>query len=561
MTKEILLEMSPQQILQTPLYNKGSAFTREEREELGLHGLLPYHVSSIEEQVKRRYENFLIRPTQISKFLFLNSLQNRNEILFYRLVSEHITEMLPLIYTPTVGDISLHYGHLYREPRGLYIAYPEKNNIQKMIDQFKDRPIEVIVVTDGERILGLGDVGVGGKVIPIGKLSLYTLFGGIHPSRTLPIFLDVGTNNAEYLQDPDYVGWRHERVRGASYDAFVDEFVRCVKKTFPNVLLQWEDFAKQTARPLLDRYRNEILSFNDDIQGTATVVLAAALTACKKQKRRLKDQKIAVLGGGSAGLGICNYLVEAMMSEGCSEEEARSRFYIVDIHGLIHTNSPMDALQKDFAQDVLALKTWTVKDPNKISLLEVVRNAKPSILIGVSTQTGAFTEEIVKEMAFSCEHPLILPLSNPTSRSEARPVDLVHWTEAKALFATGSPFPSVEYKGQLYPSPQCNNVYIFPGVGLGAISCKAKKVTDRMFVAAAEELSRHSPLLSDPAGSLFPSFEHLKAISQEIAFAVGKKAIEEGVAPFLSDEALKKRIQENVWHPEYPIYKRAKTLS
>lgn len=553
---EITVDLLPEHILNTPLYNKGSAFTHEERKELGLQGLLPYHVSTIEAQSQRRYKNFLTHSSQLSKFTFLSALQNRNEVLFYHLVSHHVTEMLPYIYTPTVGDVSIQYSHLYRDQRGLYLSYPLKDSMQKMIDQFKDRPIDVVVVTDGERILGLGDVGIGGMSIPIGKLSLYTLFGGIHPSRTLPIFLDVGTNNPEYLNDPNYMGWKHERVRGKEYHDFVELFVKCLKKRFPNVLLQWEDFAKPHAKFLLDRYKDQILSFNDDIQGTAAVVLSAVFAATKKQGSCLKDQKFAILGGGSAGLGICSKLVDALLLEGLSEEEACDLFYVVDIQGLLQSSQPCDEEQMSFVKDSSSLKHWNVKDPQKISLLEVVQNAKPTVLIGVSTQGGAFTEEIIQTMARHSTTPLILPLSNPTDRSEAKPSDLIAWTKGNVLFATGSPFPAVEYEYKLYPSSQCNNVYIFPGVGLAAVSFKLTKITEKMFVAAAKELSLHSPILKDTHASLFPPFEELSLISKEIALSVGKMAIEEGILKQTSEEDLRALIEQNVWTPQYPNIRR-----
>lgn len=553
---EVYLDLPAEQILNTPHYNKGSAFTQEERTELGLHGLLPYHVSSIESQSIRRYQNFLSQPSQLAKFVFLNSLQNRNEILFYHLLSKHVAEMLPYIYTPTVGDVSIQYSYLYKEQRGLYVAYPHKDRMQEMIDQFKDRPIDVVVVTDGERILGLGDVGIGGMAIPVGKLSLYTLFGGIHPSRTLPIFLDVGTNNPEYLGDPSYMGWRHERITGDAYNEFIDLFVQALKKRFPKVLLQWEDFAKPHAKPLLDRYRDQILSFNDDIQGTAAVVLAAVFAATRKQSIKLKNQKIAVLGGGSAGLGICRLLVDAMMLEGLSEEEAYDHFYIVDIHGLLQTDVPCDEGQKSFAQESASLKKWKVADPKKITLLEVIQNAKPSVLIGVSTQKGAFTEEIIKTMTENSKHSLILPLSNPNERCEAKPEDLIKWSKGQVLFATGSPFAPVEYEHKLYSVAQCNNVYIFPGVGLAAVALGIEKITEKMFVAAADALSKHSPILKDPQGSLFPSFEELPSISKAIALAVGKMAVGEGLAPSRPDHEMRDLIEKNVWVPNYPRYRK-----
>ncbi len=557
----VYLDLPPEQILHTPIYNKGSAFTREEREELGLDGMLPYHVSSLESQIERRYQNFLSQSSQLSRFLYLSALQNRNEVLFYSLLKKHISEMLPYVYTPTVGDFSVLYSSMHQEQRGLYLSYPDKERIPQMIEKFKKSPIDVVVVTDGERILGLGDVGIGGMAIPIGKLSLYSLFGGIHPARTLPVFLDVGTNNIEYLNHPHYMGWRHERITGDAYYDFVDRFVRALKKEFPHVLLQWEDFAKPHAKPLLERYQNEILSFNDDIQGTAAVVLAAVLSAIRHQGIALKDQKIALLGGGSAGIGICHQLVNAMIEEGASREEAYRNFYIVDRQGLLHSESVYEEDQAPFTQLFQNLKGWEVEDPKKISLLEVVSHAKPSILIGVSTQKGAFIEEIVKTMAKNSSSPLILPLSNPTLLSEARPQDLIHWTEGKALIATGSPFAPVEYLGKLYPAAQCNNVYIFPAVGLACIACRAKKITEKMFVAAAQELSKHSPLLKNAQASLYPSLEDLPKISQDIALAVAKMGIEEGVIPPQTEEKLRELILKNTWTPHYPIYKRAKALS
>ncbi len=556
--ESIPLDLTAEQILNTPLYNKGSAFTREEREELGLIGLLPYHVSTIEEQAYRRYQNFLSQPNQLSKFIFLSSLQNRNEVLFYRLMLDHVAEMLPCIYTPTVGDVSLQYSYLYREHRGLYISYPERDKIQEMIDQYRSKDIDVIVVTDGERILGLGDVGIGGMAISVGKLALYTLFGGIHPSKTLPIFLDVGTNHPEHLHDPKYMGWRHERITGEEYDRFVDQFVLAVQKAFPHVLLQWEDFAKPHAKPLLDRYRDKILSFNDDIQGTAAVVLSAILAATKLDHRKIREQKIAVLGGGSAGLGICKTLIDAMKEEGLSEELARSQFYIIDRNGLVHTGMQCDPEQALFAQQKEKIQAWDVLEPSHISLLDVIRNAKPSILIGVSTQQGAFTQEILECMASYCPRPVILPLSNPNTKSEAIPEDVLKYTQGQAIIATGSPFPPVEYQGKLYKIAQCNNAYIFPGVGLGVIASQAKKVTDRMFVAAAHALSDHSPLLKDATASLFPALEDLRAISKKIAFCVGKIAIEEGISSISSEKQLQERIESSVWEPNYPIYTRPK---
>lgn len=556
---EIELDLTPEQILDTPLINKGTAFTQKERDELRLNGYLPHHISTIEQQAARRHTNFTQQPSQLSKFLFLSSLQNRNEVLFYKLVSEHITEMLPLIYTPTVGDVSVQYSSLYSEHRGIYLSYPLRDKMEEIIASISQDRVDVIVVTDGERILGLGDVGIGGMAIPVGKLSLYTLFGGIHPSRTLPIFLDVGTNNPEFLHDEQYVGWRHERIRGDEYALFVDRFVKAIKKRFPKVLLQWEDFAKINARPLLERYQDQILSFNDDIQGTAAVVLSALMTASTLSGKKLKDQKIAVLGGGSAGLGICSQILDALEEEGVKREEGINNFYVVDIGGLITKGSiGLDDQQQIFAKDTKTLQQWKVKDPKHITLQEVVENAHPSILIGVSTQSGAFTEEIITAMAKYQDRPVILPLSNPTSKSEARPEDIFKWTKGQAIVATGSPFPAIEYDGRLYRIAQCNNVCIFPGLGLGVIATGARKVTKKMFVAAAKRLSQAAPILKDPMASLFPSFENLREVSKQIAFIVGKMAVEEKVADKLSDEEIKQRIDSHMWTPAYPTFKRKK---
>lgn len=554
--KKVKLDLPAESILNHSLYNKGTAFTQEERKELGLQGLLPYHVSTIEEQAKRRYANFISITSDLGRYNFLSSLQNRNEILFYRLVLEHVGEMVPLIYTPTVGAVSTQYSLQFLEHRGLYLSYPLKDQISKIIDQYARSDVDVIVVTDGERILGLGDLGVGGMAISVGKLTLYTLFGGTHPARTLPIVLDVGTNQASLLNDPLYIGWKNQRITGKQYDEFIDVFVQAVKKRFPQVLLQWEDFGKSHAQQLLDRYRSQICSFNDDIQGTASVALAAVLSAVKLSQGRLKDQKIALLGGGSAGMGICQQIVKAMVDEGgITEEEARRRFYVVDIHGLLQKgDEQLSDNQKLFAHDQNELKSWKVKDLSKISLLEVVNNVHPTILIGVSTQANAFTEEIVTSMAKHVKRPVIFPLSNPTSHSEAHPADLIKWTKGEAIIATGSPFDPVAYEGKLYHIAQCNNVYIFPGVGLGIISTKASYVSDQVFLEASKVLSTHSPMLKDPYGPLFPTLDCLRDVSKEIALKVAKQVIKEKKQRIPSTINIEARVDEVMWYPEYPIY-------
>lgn len=553
--------LRPEQILENPLLNKGTAFTDEERNSLGLHGLLPLHVSSIEEQIKRRYNNFKDKPSQLAKYQFLSSLQNRNEILFYRLVQEHISEMLPLIYTPTVGDVSVHYSSLYRQHRGVYLSYPLKEKMEEIILNIPHGDVAVIVVTDGERILGLGDVGIGGMAIPQGKLSLYTLFGGIHPSRTLPIMLDVGTNNKALLEDPLYLGWQHPRITGKEYTSFIDRFIEAIKKRYPKVLLQWEDFAKQNARPLLEKYRNQICSFNDDIQGTAAVALAALLSAVKLSNQTLKDQKIALLGGGSAGLGIAQLIRQAMINEGLSELEAYRHFYVIDIDGLLHDQLPaMDVEQKKFAHPFEEVKDWEDSPSlKKISLLNVIRHAKPTILIGVSAQPNTFTEEIIKTMMTYTEQPIIFPLSNPTSRAEANPEDLFRWSQGKAIVATGSPFLSVSFEGKKFNIAQCNNVYIFPGVGLGVVSSKTPKVLDKMFIRAAYTLSEYSPALKDRTAALFPPLENLREISKKIALSVYEVAQEEGLVKSASKKEMEEAINQNMWYPNYPII--SKTVS
>lgn len=543
-------------ILEDPLYNKGTAFTSEERHILGLEGLLPDHISTIEEQVKRRYANFRELVTPIGKYNFLNALHNRNTVLFYRFVLEHITEMVPLIYTPTVGAVSTSYSLLYHEQRGLYLSYSNRGKLKQLINNFPQNEVDVIVVTDGERILGLGDLGVGGMAIPVGKLALYTLFGGIEPSRTLPIILDVGTQNQKMLEDPLYIGWRNERIRGPEYDAFLEEFVEAIRARFPHVLLQWEDFAKLNAFPLLLRYRDRLCSFNDDIQGTAAVVLAAVYSAVKLSRSSLKEQRIVVFGGGSAGMGICNQLVAAMVAEGGIDlHEARKRFFVVDRKGLLHDQiQGLTEAQMPFAQAFGQLQTWKAHSQEAISLEETIKHVHPTILIGVSTQAGAFTESMIKEMNKHVKRPVIFPLSNPTSLSEAQPTDLIKWTNGEAIIATGSPFDPVAFDGHLYYIAQCNNVYIFPGVGLGLIATKARHASDQVFIVAARTLSRFSPMLKDPYAPLFPTLDLLRQVTREIGIEVAKTVIQEGHHQHGSIDTVEELIDQTMWYPDYPIY-------
>lgn len=545
-------KLDPIQILQTPLLNKGTAFTKEERSLLHLHGILPPHLSSVDEQIDRMQAQLEKEKTAIGKYNVLNDLLNRNEILFYQYADRHIGDVLKYIYTPTVGDAALQYSLIYKQRRGLYFSYLLKDKIAEIIEHIPQKEVDVIVVTDGERILGLGDQGIGGMTIPVGKLALYTLFAGIHPEKTLPIILDVGTNNEELLKNPLYLGWNHERIHGKEYASFVDCFVENIKKRYPHVLLQWEDFGKNNAAPLLDRYRKKILSFNDDIQGTAAVSLAAILGAIKRTKGKLEEQKVVVFGGGSAGTGISRMIHQAFMSEGLSSEDALSRIYIIDISGLIHTNlEKMDKNQRFFARPFPSLKNWTTESWDYISLMDVIKNVQPTILIGVSAQTGAFSEKVVKEMAKHTPNPIIFPLSNPTSKAEAFPEEIIEWTNGSAIVATGSPFQPVEHNGRFYTIAQCNNVYIFPGVGLGAILANAAQITDNMFLEAAKTLADLSPILKDPYASLFPEFKDVRKVSKKIAIHVAKRAIKDKVAKIDPNEDIEKKASEYMWIPKY----------
>jgi malate dehydrogenase (oxaloacetate-decarboxylating) len=545
-------------LLDFPLLNKGSAFSDDERLRFDMLGLLPPHVSSMEDQVRRNYENFRRKETDLDRYVFLSSLHDRNETLFYRLIQEHISEMIPIIYTPVVGIASQSYSHIYRRPRGLYISYPHRAEMETILGNAARESIRAIVVTDGERILGLGDLGVGGMGIPIGKLSLYTLCAGLHPASTLPILLDVGTDNKDLLADPLYLGWRHERLRGQEYDDFVDAFVQGVKSRFPHALLQWEDFSRANARRLLDRYRGQLCSFNDDIQGTGAVTLAGLMAAVKVAGSEMSRQRVVILGAGSAATGVADNIVAAMVAEGLSTDEARSALWLIDIGGLLHSRrTDLESFNRQYAQPFERLSECGLPLQSKIGLAEVVRSIRPTVLIGLSAQGGAFTEPVVRDMAKNVGRPIIFPLSNPTERSEAAPSNLLAWTEGRALIATGSPFPQVVYAGRTVPIGQCNNVYIFPGMGLGVIASAANRVTDQMFIAAARALGDISPALADPAGSLFPPIEKIREVSFQVAMAVGLEAQRAGLATKSSREELERVIRASMWEPRYARYVRA----
>ena len=539
-------------LLECPLLNRGAAFTGEQRKRLGLLGLLPPNVETLDEQVQRSYEAYQRKVTDMGRHIFLRNLQDTNETLFYRLLADHMTEMTPIIYTPVVGAACQQFSEIYRRARGLFIAWPERDSIDEMLDNAMVQNVRVIVVTDGERILGLGDQGTGGMGIPIGKLSLYTACGGIDPATTLPIILDVGTNNEERLADPLYIGWRHKRIIDDDYFDFLDAFVQAVKRKWPDVLLQFEDFAQTHAAPLLERYRDQLCSFNDDIQGTAAVTVGTLMSAVKVAGERLCDQNVAFLGAGSAGCGIAEQMIAAMVREGLSEPEARSRFFMVDRPGLLHDGiSGLLPFQQKLLQPHERVKAWASDAGGEISLLDVIQQAKPTILVGVSAQPGLFTEEIVRAMASYAERPMIFPMSNPTSRAEAVPEDLIRWTDGKALIATGSPFDPVDYNGSVYPIAQSNNSYIFPGMGLGILAVKARRVSDDMFMAASIALSKCSPALADPRAALLPSLEDIREVSYKIALAVARQAQQEGLAEQTTADELEQLITATIWEPEY----------
>ena len=540
------------EIIDTPTLNKGTAFSEEERERLGLQGLLPPHVETLDEQVVRAYEAYGRQEDDLARHVFLRDLQDTNEVFFYRLLLDHVVEMLPIVYTPTVGQGCQEFSHIYSHPRGLFISYPHREEIRRSLQNRPNAEVDVIVVTDGQRILGIGDQGVGGLGIPIGKLSLYSLIGGIRPDRTLPIVLDVGTDNQERLDDPEYFGWRHERITGKDYDDFIEAFVEAVKEELPNVCLQWEDFATPHASPILQRYRDQLLTFNDDIQGTASVALGAIIGAISVAGGKLRDQRIVFLGAGSAGIGVAGYLRQALVDDGLSEEEARRRFWIVDKDGLLHDErTDLQPDQAVYAQPAAGIAGWPRAASGNIELPQVIDQVQPTILIGLSTVHGAFTEPIVRAMASHVERPIIFPLSNPTSHSEATGEDLINWTEGRALVASGSPFPAVDYDGRTIPIGQCNNVYIFPAVGLGLIASGATRVTDGMMVAAGRALGENSPALKDPSAALLPLLTDVRNVAIEIAVAVATQAQKEGVAPVTTPEELRAKVIATQWAPEY----------
>ncbi|MBN9049545.1 MAG: NAD-dependent malic enzyme [Rhizobiales bacterium] len=548
-------DLSGGNLIRHHLFNKGTAFTEAERDTFRLHGLLPPNVGSLEGQVSRRLKVLRNFATNFERYAFIRDLQDTNETVFYALLTSHMEELLPIVYTPTVGEGCQRFSEIWRKPRGLFISYPNRHRMTEILNRPNLNDVRVIVVSDGERILGLGDQGAGGMGIPIGKLSLYTACAGIHPTQTLPILLDVGTDNQERLLDPLYIGWRHNRVRGQEYDDFIEEFVQAVMKRWPNVLLQWEDFAGANSGRLIDRYRDRLCTFNDDIQGTAAIAAGTLLAAVNVTGVPLTEQRIALFGAGSAGTGICSLIMQAMIDDGLSEAEARRRFYAVDRDGLLieGMNNIHDG-QRFLLRAREDVAGWTLRDANRINLIDVIENAKPTVLIGVSGQPGAFTEEIARAMAKNVARPVIFPLSNPTSRSEAIPQKLIEWTEGRALVGTGSPYPAATYQGRTIPIDQTNNSYIFPGVGLGVLAAAATRITDTMFMASAKALAALSPARTDRTARLLPPVKDLREVSAKVALAVGKQAQADGVAPACSAEELEARIRGFMWVPLYREY-------
>jgi malate dehydrogenase (oxaloacetate-decarboxylating) len=555
---EVVTPLAGYQLLGDSFLNKGTAFSERERDDFELHGLLPPRVATLDEQVSRRLQVLRGFTTDIERYAFLRELQDTNETVFYALVTRNIEELLPIAYTPTVGAGCQQFSRLFRKPRGLFLSLRHRKRLKQILSNPQFDRTEVIVVTDGERILGLGDQGAGGMGIPIGKLALYTACGGIHPSTTLPVFLDVGTDNDERLADPLYVGWRHERVRGEEYDVFVEEFITAATDRWPYVLLQWEDFAKANATRLLERYRDRLCSFNDDVQGTAAVATGTLLSAIEVTGVPLAEQRIAIFGAGSAGCGIAGLLMAAMIEAGLDAKAAARRFFMIDQDGLlIEGMNAITGFQKPFVQDRATIGSWPVEQPERVALLDVIRNAKPTTLIGVSGQPGSFSEQIVRAMAELNQRPVIFPLSNPTSRAEATPQDVERWTGGRAVIGTGSPFPPLTRNGKPFKVDQTNNSYIFPGVGLGVIAVRARRITDTMFMAAAKALAAMSPARHDSGGNLLPPVTSLRDVSIAVARATALQARKEGLTD-VAEDRIDAAIHAKMWSPHYLPYRRTR---
>ncbi|HHC07518.1 MAG TPA: NAD-dependent malic enzyme [Actinobacteria bacterium] len=542
-------------LLNDPFLNKGAAFTREEREAFGLRGLLPDHVATLDEQLLRVRTQYEQKAGDLERNIYLNGLMDRNETLFYRYLLEHLEEVMPIVYTPTVAKACRYWSRIYRRAHGLYITPRDRGRIAELL---LARPVlepPVIVVTDNERILGIGDQGAGGMGIPIGKLALYTAAAGIHPARCIPISLDVGTNNAELLADPLYLGYREPRLRGPEYDELVDEFVAAVREVFPDALVQWEDFANRTSFDILHRYRDVVASFNDDIQGTAAMVVAGLLVATRELGRPLGDQVVVIAGAGSAGVGIREQLVAAMVDDGLDPGEAARRIFVLDSRGLLTDDAPdLSDIKRRAAVPAAVVEGWDCRS-RPPDLVDVIRNTKATVLIGVSGRGGLFTEEVVRELASRADRPVIMPLSNPTSHAEVTPANALRWSDGRAIVATGSPFPPVEYDGRVHRIGQANNVFVFPGVGLGVLTVRARRVSDGMFLAAAKALADQVPAERVAEGQLFPDVAEVRSVSEAVARAVAAQAVAEGLADPVDD--LTEAIAAERWYPEYLPYRPA----
>jgi malate dehydrogenase (oxaloacetate-decarboxylating)(NADP+) len=534
-------------ILNDPWLNKGTSFSDEERETLGLKGLVPPYRADIQEQVQRVMENYWHHTDPLDKYVFLTALADRNVTLFYRVLMENLTEMTPIMYTPTVGYACQQFGHIYRKNRGMYINLNHKGRIAEVLDNWPNPEVDIIVVSDGSRILGLGDLGANGMGIPIGKLILYVAGAGLHPTRTLPILLDVGTDNEELLNDPLYLGLTRRRLHGEEFDEFVDEFVQAVTARWPNILIQWEDFTNDKAFPLLNRYRDEVLCFNDDIQGTGAVALAGLIAAMRIREEHLSDQRIVFCGAGSAAVGIADMICAGIADEhSLTHEEARKLVWMCDSRGLVthERDSGVEEHKVPYAR----------KGEPAAELLEVVKRVKPTILIGASGHAHTFTRDVVLEMNKHCEQPIIFALSNPTSKAECTAEEAYHWTEGRAIFASGSPFPAVRLKGKVFVPGQGNNMFIFPGVGLGAVVCGAEKVTDEMFFIAAKTLAHMVTEEELAAGTIYPDLGKIRQISAAIASAVCRLAWDQGLAKYVEPDDIRTYVRECMYHPEYRPY-------
>ncbi len=550
---QVRIEARGADVLNVPMLNRGTAYSWPERHALKLTGLLPPGVSSLESQVRRVYQQYCAQSGTMAKYSYLSSLRDRNEVLFYRLFSEHIEEMMPIVYTPTIGEVIQRFSHGFSKLRAVFtsVDYPEQIEMSFANFGLGSDECDLIVATDSEGILGIGDQGIGGVQIAIGKLGIYTAAAGIDPRRVIPVVIDVGTDNMELLNDEFYLGARHSRIRGKAYDEFMDRFVETVTRLYPNALLHWEDFGAANAHRVLDKYRDQVCSFNDDIQGTAAVVMAAVLSGVKTVGHKLREQRVVIFGAGTAGIGIADLLRDRMVREGLTKDEANRNFWCLGSHGLINSGlgDEMRDFQRPYARSAEEVKYWTVQDPEDIDLIEVVRNVQPTILIGTSARSGAFSEEVVREMAAHCERPIIMPLSNPTSRAEAVPADLIEWTEGRALVATGSPFTPVEYRGVSYEIAQANNALVFPGLGLGVIVSKASRVSDRMIAAAAEAVADMQGVV--PRGkSLLPSVKHLRMASGVVAVKVAQSAYKEGLSEIKLEDPVQE-VYEAMWQPQY----------